>query len=138
MKELKIYSNHLSSKVSVSNEVYSAYMDPVWREKKQSQRRKALFEADNMSIVSIESIGSTIAAQDTPETIYLLKEQRREIMRAISALPAADAELIVWVYFEKRTLSDYSDKTGIPNSTLAYRHKRALKRLKEIFKNSIN
>lgn len=138
MKKLIIYSNHLSSKVSVSDEVYSAYMDPVWREKKQLQRRKALFEADNMSIISIESIGSTIAAPDTPETIYLLKEQRREIMRAISALPAADAELIVWVYFEKRTLSDYSEKTGIPNSTLTYRHKRALKRLKEIFKNSIN
>lgn len=103
MKELIIYSKHLSSKVSVTDEVYSAYMDPVWREKKQLQRRKALFEADNMSIISIESIGSTIAAQDTPETIYLLKERRREIMRAISALPAADAELIVWVYFEKRT-----------------------------------
>lgn len=138
MKKLYMYNNTLSEGIPVNDEVYSAYMDPVWREKKQLQRRKALFEADNMSIISIESIGSTIAAPDTPETIYLLKEQRREIMRAISALPAADAELIVWVYFEKRTLSDYSEKTGIPNSTLTYRHKRALKRLKEIFKNSIN
>lgn len=111
-------------------------MAPLWRDAKKLQRRNAFFEANNFSIISIEGTNPPIAVHDTPESIYLQTELHQEIMRAISTLSANDAELIDWIYFKEQTLSDYAEKTGIPYSTLAYRHKRALKKLKNVLKNS--
>ena len=132
---MKIINMH-KNKIPVTEEVYSAFMAPLWRDAKKLQRRNAFFEANNLSIISIEGTNPPIAVHDTPESIYLQTELHQEIMRAISTLSANDAELIDWIYFKEQTLSDYAEKTGIPYSTLAYRHKRALKKLKNVLKNS--
>ena len=40
MRKLKVTIDGIEQEISVSDEVYSAFMDPIWRKKKREQRRK--------------------------------------------------------------------------------------------------
>ena len=62
MKIINIHKN----KIPVTEEVYSAFMAPLWRDAKKLQRRNAFFEANNFSIISIEGTNPPIAVHDTP------------------------------------------------------------------------
>lgn len=130
MRKLKFKIDSIEQEISVSDEVFSAFMDPIWREKKKEQRRKTFFEQKKLNFVSIESSEIPIVDPDTPEDAYLQKEFRRELMLAMKTLASDEADLIKSIYWGGLSLSDYSKKSGIPYTTLVYRHKAILRKLR--------
>ena len=68
MRKLKVTIDGIEQEISVSDEVYSAFMDPIWRKKKREQRRK--LRKNEMDTISIEESQIPIADSDNPENIY--------------------------------------------------------------------
>lgn len=128
MRKLKVTIDGIEQEISVSDEVYSAFMDPIWRKKKREQRRK--LRKNEMDTISIEESQIPIADSDNPENIYLLKELCQELRSVIKMLSTDEADLIKSIYWGGLSLSDYSKQSGIPYTTLVYRHRKILKKLR--------
>ena len=128
MRKLKVTIDGIEQEISVSDEVYSAFMDPIWRKKKREQRRK--LTKNEMDTISIEESQIPIADSDNPENIYLLKELCQELRSVMKMLSTDEADLIKSIYWGGLSLSDYSKQSGIPYTTLVYRHRKILKKLR--------
>ncbi len=128
MRKLKVTIDGIEQEISVSDEVYSAFMDPIWRKKKREQRRK--LRKNEMDTISIEESQIPIADSDNPENIYLLKELCQELRSVMKMLSTDEADLIKSIYWGGLSLSDYSKQSGIPYTTLVYRHRKILKKLR--------
>lgn len=112
MRKLKVTIDGIEQEISVSDEVYSAFMDPIWRKKKREQRRK--LRKNEMDTISIEESQIPIADSDNPENIYLLKELCQELRSVMKMLSTDEADLIKSIYWGGLSLSDYSKQSGIP------------------------
>ncbi len=128
MRKLKVTIDGIEQEISVSDEVYSAFMDPIWRKKKREQRRK--LRKNEMDTISIEGSQIPIADSDNPENIYLLKELCQELRSVMKMLSTDEADLIKSIYWGGLSLSNYSKQSGIPYTTLVYRHRKILKKLR--------
>ena len=128
MRKLKVTIDGIEQEISVSDEVYSAFMDPIWRKKKREQRRK--LRKNEMDTISIEESQIPIADSDNPENIYLLKELCQELRSVMKMLSTDEADLIKSIYWGGLSLSNYSKQSGIPYTTLVYRHRKILKKLR--------
>lgn len=128
MRKLKVTIDGIEQEISVSDEVYSAFMDPIWRKKKREQRRK--LRKNEMDTISIEESQIPIADSDNPENIYLLKELCQELRSVMKMLSTDEADLIKSIYWGGLSLSYYSKQSGIPYTTLVYRHRKILKKLR--------
>ena len=88
-----------------------------------------LFRSE-MDTISIEESQIPIADSDNPENIYLLKELCQELRSVMKMLSTDEADLIKSIYWGGLSLSDYSKQSGIPYTTLVYRHRKILKKLR--------
>lgn len=84
---------------------------------------------ENMQLCKAEELSA-----DSPEEIYLKKEQSAELDTIMSRLSERDRQLMSCKYFEEMTESEISDELGIPThyiSTYVFRAKERIRRLLE-------
>lgn len=119
--------------ISVSEEVYHAYKQPAWRERKQKMRD---LEADRTpySLDRMEEDGMDVSDDDQRvEEIVMQKEMAKTMYRAIDEL---DPEARIIVLLFSKGVSDHkiSEQIGMPQTTVSYRRKVAFKTLREKMK----
>ncbi len=136
----------------VSDEIWSDYMRSVWREDATEKREHTPVIGKNNTdsaekwgdfpkVGSIYNITAAHAEQILPnhrsaEDEVVAKTARNDIhnrlKRALKHLDPDELALIDGLYFEDGGLSirAYADKSGEPRTTIQYRHKKILKKLK--------
>lgn len=121
--------------IPVTEEVYQAYMQPEWKERKRIQRLKW---ADAESTISIEQMledGVDIPLfGPTVEQIVMLKMLMEDLHRALEEL-APDERTLMELLGEGWSDRQIAKKTGIPQTTVSYRRKVLLKKIRENLKN---
>lgn len=122
-------------KVPVTEEVYQAYKRPAWREKKQDTK----FAKDGVEApLSIEQMledGVDIPFfGPTVEQIVMLKLMMEDLHRALEEL-APDEKSLMELVGDGWSDRQIAKKTGIPQTTVSYRRKALLKKIRENLKN---
>ena len=124
-------------KVPVTEEVYQAYMQPEWKERKRWQR---LREAEAEAPLSIEQMledGVDVPYfGPTVEQIVMLKMVMEELHRAMEQL-APDEKALMEMIGSGIPDREISRKTGIPRSTFIHRKKMLLRDLKNKIVNNL-
>lgn len=77
------------------------------------------------------TLGDSIENDFNLEEEYLKKETNSELMKSLKLLNIEDQEMIKWVYFDKKTLMEYSKLKGVTYHKLRYRLTQVLKKLRE-------
>ena len=122
-------------KIPVTEEVYQAYMQPEWKERKRIQRLKWTDAESSLSIEQMLEDGVDIPYfGPTVEQIVMLKMLMEELHNALEELTPDDRTLL------ELSGSGWSDRsiakeTGIPQTTVSYRRKALLKKIRENLKN---
>lgn len=131
-------------KIFVDEEIYDLFPQEFEREKKFIQRHgiqqlsfEFVYESDSKDEdCSLLDFMSSQEFPD-PEAGYLQKETIAELYQAISRLSDAEKELIHYIFFEEWTVREYAEKLGKPHTSVQYRKKKILEKLKkELEKNS--
>lgn len=123
--------------VPVTEEVYQAYMQPEWKERKRWQRlRNAEVEAP-VSIEQMLEDGVDIPYfGPTVEQIVMLKMMMEELHRALGQL-TPDDRILMEMIGSGVPDREISRKTGIPRSTFIHRKKMLLRELKNKIVNNL-
>ncbi len=121
--------------ISVSEDVYKAYWKGQRKERyfSESDIHNHVFYYDALD--TEETNGSDIFQDETclPVEEQVLKNIEIDRLHdAMNKLSAHDYELITRLYFYGESLRSISKTTNISLSTLHYRHKSILKRLKKL------
>lgn len=133
MNQFVIWINKLP--VEVSEAVYKTY----WK----GQRKERYFAESDIhnkvfyynALDTEETNGSDIFFDDTnpPVDEQVIKSMEIDKLHsALEQLPASDHALIYRLYFYGKSLRAISKEDDIPLSTLHYRHKRILEKLKNM------
>ena len=117
--------------VPVSEAVYRAYQRPKWREKKQKEVRDDMeCSFDAMLENGLEYLADTTQlGVDEIITDKLLFDALRE---AIAALDGDEREMIIALFYRRKSERAYSKESDVPRKTLAYRKEKVLEKLKNI------
>lgn len=134
--EYYIYSPD-GSEIVVEKEIYDPLSQEFEREKKFIQRHgiqqlsfEFVYESDSKDEdCSLLDFMSSQEFPD-PEAGYLQKETIAELYQAISRLSDAEKELIHYIFFEEWTVREYAEKLGKPHTSVQYRKKKILEKLK--------
>lgn len=118
-------------KIAVSEEVYRAYKQPVWRESKRAKARADM----EYSYSGMLEDGFEIASDDAlVEDIVTDKLVLDMLLAALDELNDDDRRLIDALYYREQTERDVEKETGIPQTTINYQKKRILNWLKKKLK----
>lgn len=117
--------------IPVTEEVYRAYQQPKWREKKRAEVRKnreisldAMLEDGNP-----EQADSKQALVDEIVADKLILD---ELLSALAELTDDERFLIDQLFFKEKSERDVAKEIGIPRTTVEYRKRRILDKLKKI------
>ena len=130
--------------IPVTEAVYRAYKQPLWRERKRQERQRAksmdgsdCTRAEGAAPLSIEKMledGFDIPMRGpSPEDIYIWKETVEALHEALAQLTQDERDLLELV---GSGLSDrkIAAKTEVPQTTISYRRRILMKRLCEQMK----
>ena len=122
-------------KVSVSKEVYHAYMRTGWNIKDNNKRFYAreiqLSSSINGGSASHENYKEFVDNSNDPETLYEKKEQIDALYTAIAELNESDRHLVRALFFAGQTEREYADHIGVYRNAVHKRKVRILKQLKK-------
>ncbi|SFS01522.1 sigma-70 RNA polymerase sigma factor region 4 domain-containing protein [Anaeromicropila populeti] len=144
MKERKITvkKGSVVEKVTVSEEVYRAYMQPWWREK-QVQKRKR--DKEEQLEKQIEVAYEEYAEYETRNGIHMegMSKSVEELVEensmlelleeSFSILLEEENHLIRALFMEGLSEREYAGQSGIPRKTISYRKNKILKKLRNWF-----
>lgn len=85
------------------------------------------------SIEKVELDETQLQDKESPEKIYLIKESKEAVHRAIEDLSPTDREITFLYYFEDMKVREISEITSTAQGTIKYR----LMRIREILKDKI-
>jgi RNA polymerase sigma factor (sigma-70 family) len=121
-------------KVQVSLAVYNAYRRSDWNIKDND---KSFFEHEiQMSGLiggedgSFENFKEFINCDDTPEKIFEHKTTIAQLRKYLSLLSKSEMELINAIFYKGLSEREYMRISGISQTTISYRKKEILKKLK--------
>ena len=117
--------------IPVSEAVYRAYQQPKWREKKQKYVRNGLECSFNVMLENglEHKIDPTQPCMDEIVAEKLLFEA---LLEAIAALDDDERNLIYALFYKGKSERSYSEETGVPRKTLAYRRDKVLEKMRRI------
>lgn len=122
--------------IPVTKEVYTELTQSVWREEKAEQR----YSTRNFSLNY--EYGSGCRLEDflpgkhslDPEEIFEHEEFLSEVWGRIhTSLSNTELEILNFLVIGEFTESEYAALTGIPRSTVGYRKRKLLKKLRSLF-----
>lgn len=119
-------------RVSVTEEVYRAYKRPEWRELRQRQRNAGM----RFSLDMIIEAGFEIA--DDSDLIVEVVEEKELLDMLNKALDELDDDerfLITELFYNNKSEEILSSEIGIPQTTINYRKRKTLQRLKQLLGN---
>jgi len=121
-------------KVSVSKEVYQAYMRTGWNIK---DNNKSYYDHEIQFSALIggeegyyENFSVFVDSSANPEAIFSKRDQERTLRKAISELTSQERELIIALFYERKTEQSYAEHLGVKQQTIHKKKKRILKKLK--------
>ena len=138
---LNIY-NHATGcfeTVEVTEEVYRTYQRTNW----SIENSDASFYAHEIQFSSLiggsenalQNFQEFIDTENTPDRVIERKELAEAVRRTIRSLPPEDQKLVQALFFEGLTGREYARNTGIPQSTISYRTRTILGKLKKYLNN---
>jgi len=118
--------------VPVTEEVYRAYIRPVWKEHKRLEREKARECGPNVSLDQMIENNNEIADDVNIEDIVADSILLQQLMSALGELADNEIDLIKSIFYENKSERDIAKETNTPQTTISYRKKKILKKLREI------
>ncbi len=122
--------------IPVTKEVYTELTQSVWREEKAEQR----YSTRNFSLNYEYGSGCSLedflpGKQDfNPEEIFAYASMLSDIWSKIhSVLSETELEIFNFLVIGEFTEAEYAALTGIPRSTVGYRKRKLLKKLRSLF-----
>lgn len=116
--------------ITVNEEVYRAYQQPLWREKKRAEVRRA----KEISLDAMLEDGHSIEDEALVDEIVADKLLLDELLSALAELTDDERFLINGLYFENQTVREYSNRKGTNHTSIVRQHKRILEKLRNILK----
>ena len=118
-------------KIYVSEEVYRAYYQPIWREAKQNEVRHDM----ECSLDALKDAGFEIASNEAlVDDIVADKLLLDELYVALNELADDEKFLIDAVYYKEKSEHLIAAASNIPQTTIHYRKKKILKCLRKKLK----
>ena len=148
-KILNIHTINGTKTLEVSDEIYSAFMDPIWSEKKKEQRKFAYLKEISCYEISFDDpdffesdpknnryrgLSEKYYASD-PESVYLRSEFWNIMYSALKTLPEDEAKIVYFVDFEQNTVAEYARHFSIPYTTAQYRLNSGRKKMRTFLTN---
>jgi RNA polymerase sigma factor (sigma-70 family) len=119
--------------VEVSEDVYYAYFRMERQERRQEEKKQEHGVVSYDALDTEETVGAE-AIQDMTATSMeeraVAKELNERLHHAVAALPKAERELILAVYFEGQTEREYAEMAGLSQTGVSYRRRKILSKLK--------
>lgn len=121
-------------KVSVSKEVYHAYMRTEWNIKDNNESYYA-HEIQLSSLIggedgAYENFQEFLDDREDPEKLHEKQEQIEALHTAIAELTDADQHLVQALFFDGQSEREYADHIGVYRNAVHKRKVRILKQLK--------
>lgn len=125
--------------IPVTEEVYKAYCQGERKERyfREGDIHNGVFSYDALDTEELN--GCDLFSYDGALPVEALAERRmalRELAAAMEQLDGEERDLIVRIYYYEQSLRRIAADKRIPFTTLQYRHKRILKKLKNIFEHT--
>jgi len=120
--------------IPVSEEIYRAYHQPEWREKKRTKARSMKeFSYDLMSDTELINI-SEISQKSVDETVndMFLNEQ---LHIALKALTTEEQLLITELFFNNKSERELASKTGYSKTSINKQKNKIILKLKKSLEN---
>jgi len=117
-------------KITVTEEVYYAYLRPVWKEHKREKIRQ------NCENSLDELIENGIDISDNAQPLCDIVGDKLildMLIKAISELEEDEQYLLKELFFNEKSERDLSKESGLPQKTINNRKHAILKKLKNIF-----
>ncbi|MDO4331884.1 MAG: sigma-70 family RNA polymerase sigma factor [Eubacteriales bacterium] len=122
-----------NQKVSVTREVFKEYCRFGRKEMyfRESDFRNKVFSYDALDNEDMTGEEIWMDSAASVEEAVEWKLKRRQLYLAFQKLEKEEKELIVYIYFHEKSLRQIARERKIPVTTLQYRHRRALRKLRE-------
>lgn len=123
----------MGERISVTKEVYKAYYHYRNREKymdKLAEKNNISIEGCNEKGISVEYIIST--AVDSMEDEIILHDMIARLRRCLLQLNESERQLIISLFYCKKSERQLAAETGIPRMTLHDRKIKVLSKLKKL------
>ena len=118
-------------RIPVSEAVYRAYQRPKWREKKQKRIRNDMeCSFDAMLGNGLEHLADP--TQLGVDEIIAEKLLIDALLEAIAALDDDERDMIYALFYKRKSERVYSEESGVPRKTLAYRKEKVLEKIRKI------
>lgn len=131
----------------VSDKVFTDYMRLIWREEYQEKRDRKIITNKNDTgssreksfpkVVSYDSITDANGDRFLPKQRSVEDDVIRKIVhtclhRAMDQLSHEESVLLEKLYFEGLSMKEYATAYKVPRTTVQYRHKKILAKLRKI------
>ena len=129
-KQKNLYIN--GEEVPVTEEVYRAFIRPIWREKKRREREKER-GTKPLSLDKFLGAGFDIPSDDAlVEEIVADKLLLEMLMDALDELTVEERGLIDAIYYDDLSERETARNVGVSQNTVNYRKNKILNKLKKI------
>ncbi len=130
--EKEYYIKLNGENIPVTEEVYRAFKRPAWAERK---RRKARQDRE-LSLEVFTEAGYDIPSGDAPmDEIVTDRLLLNSLLAALGKLNADELALIDALYYKAKSEREVAAEIGVPQTTINYRKKRLLVRLRKLMQN---
>ena len=133
---IKYYIKIEQQNIPVSEEIYKIWQHGERKDRyfREGDIRNGVFSYDALDGEGLN--GSELFAEKDGNPVEHQAERDlliNELKQALNTLNKEDKELLAHIYYLDNSLRKIAQKTGIPFTTLQYRHKKILKKLRLYF-----
>jgi RNA polymerase sigma factor (sigma-70 family) len=129
----KFYITLQGAKIVVAEEVYRAYIQPFWKDKKRRQRQVAggSIPLSLDQLLEDNESGFDIAGETDIEAEVMQKIDSEEIHRILAQLPESDRAIIYGLIYDQKTERELAAELGMSQKTVNNHRRRILGKLHE-------
>lgn len=117
-------------KVPVSEEIYRAYMRPVWREKKKKERNKKYHDKYNKSNkeCSLNNKRKDLIGDITVDKVLL-----DTLLKALPKLRYDEQQLIDRLFVKEKTEREVAKEIGVSQQAISKRLTKIINKIRKLF-----
>lgn len=120
--------------VEIDEEVYKAFVRSYWKADKDEERNRIKeLSFDRKYNENSTGYNFIAFAVDTPEQMLLDAEEYQYMRLTFKQLSDNERQMLTDIVIKGMSIREYAEKTGIPRSTIEYRKKKAIEKLKKTF-----
>src|SRR5690554_5248488 len=130
-KSKKIYINN--KPINVTEEIYNTYWEEYEKEKFQNKQYQKYVLSNDVTIGSQEfnQLELELLSGTNPTLDYIHElELYERLVRVLFSLDPLEIDLVLSVYFDDMSQTEYAIQIGVSQQVIHYRHKILMKKLK--------